>query len=304
MKRNAIITIIFAFISLSAFSQQLPLYSQYMFNPMLLNPAVTGSHDNIPIRLTARQQWVGIDNAPSTQAISGHMRLNNETMGVGAVIYADRFGPETKIGFQGNYSYILPMMNDDAHLAFGLSFQVFQYSMNYNNMVSIDHNDPALNYNIEKSWVPDSDFGIYFYSEEYYAGLSVNQLIETHLNIGGVEFNQNTLIRHYNFMGGYKFDLDNDFEIEPSCLVKGTFETPFQLDFNVKGIYKKNYWLAFSYRTSNDIIAMLGLKLDEFTFGLGYDYSVSALSAYQNGTFELMVGYNLNRKALSGSSRL
>lgn len=302
MKKIIIIAGLLIGLGTSAFSQQLPLYSQYMFNPVLLNPAVTGSHDNIPIRLTVRQQWVGIDKAPSTQAISGHMRLKNETMGVGGIIYADSFGPETKIGIQGNYSYILPVMDNDAHLAFGLSFQVFQYSMNYNNMVSIDDNDPALNYSIEKSWVPDSDFGLYFYSENYYAGLSVNQLIETSLKIGGAEIDRNTLVRHYNFMGGYKFKLENDFAIEPSCLVKGTFETPLQVDVNLKGIYQDNYWLAFSYRTSGDVIAMLGLKVEDFTFGFGYDYSVSALSSYQNGSFELMLGYDLNRNPENGKS--
>src|SRR6056297_368898 len=242
MKRLFLIGIL-AFIGIGAFSQQLPLYSQYMFNRMLINPAVTGSHDNIPIRLTARQQWVGIDNAPSTQIISAHYRLKNETMGVGGMIFADRFGPESRIGIQGNYAYILPVFNNESRLAFGLSFQVFQYQMDYNQLIAIDDDDPALMYNQENAWLPESDFGLYLYGDKYFAGISANQMIELPMKVGGHEVEMNTLVRHYHVMGGYRFELSNMFDLEPSVLGKGTFDTPYQVDVNLKAIYRDNYWL-------------------------------------------------------------
>ncbi|MGC9330683.1 MAG: PorP/SprF family type IX secretion system membrane protein [Bacteroidales bacterium] len=304
MKKILLLFYIIFGIAISAFSQQLPLYSQYMFNRLLINPAVTGSDDNIPIRLTARQQWVGIDKAPSTQMLSGHLRLNNETMGVGCVIFADRFGPESRIGIQGNYAYILPVFREKASLAFGLSFQVFQYQMDYTDFVFLDDTDPALNYSHENSWLPESDFGLYLYSENYFAGISANQMIELPLKIGGEQVEMNTLVRHYHLMGGYKFEINHEFDIEPSILVKGTEKTPIQLDVNVKGIYQDDYWLGFSYRTDGNIIAMLGLNFKDYVFGFAYDYSTSRLSNYQIGTFELMLGYDIPKRGPGSRSLL
>ena len=293
MKKIVLSIIAMLFLSIAGFSQQLPLYSQYMFNRLLLNPGVTGSAENIEIRVTARQQWVGIEKAPSTQIISGHLRLKNQTMGVGGVIFADRFGQESRIGVQGNYSYILPIFNRRAHLAFGLSFQVFQYQMDYSNFTSFDSDDPVLMFNKESAWIPESDFGLYLYGENYFAGISANQMIELPVNFGGESIEMNSLVRHYHLLGGYKFKISEDFDLEPSVLLKGTFKTPFQADINLKGIYQDDYWLAFSYRTSGDIITMLGLTYKDFVFGFAYDLVTSKLSNYQSGTFELMLGYNI-----------
>ncbi|MDA3820309.1 MAG: type IX secretion system membrane protein PorP/SprF [Candidatus Delongbacteria bacterium] len=294
MKKLSLLLIFTAFAGF-VFSQQLPLYSQYMFNRMLLNPAVTGNTEGIPISLTARQQWVGIERAPSTQVLSAHTLLNNGTMGVGGMIFADRFGTENRIGFQGNYSYILPVF-DDSKLSFGISFQLFQYQLDYTDMIAVDENDPAINeYSTETSWLPESDFGLYLYNEKYFAGLSANQMIELPVKIGGEEVELNRLARHYHLMGGYKFDLENDFEIEPSALVKGTFQTPFQFDINVRGIYMKDYWLGFSYRTDGNVVTMLGMRFQEFDFGLAVDFATSDIRSYQNGSYELFLRYTLQK---------
>lgn len=275
-----------------------------MFNRLLLNPAVTGSTEAVELRITARQQWVGIEKAPSTQIISGHLRLNNGTMGVGGVIFADRFGPESRIGFQGNYSYILPVFNESSSLAFGLSLQLFQYQMDYTSFTSLDADDPVLMFTKESSWLPESDFGLYLYGKKYFVGLSANQMIELPVKIGGESVEMNALLRHYHLFGGYKFVLNPEFSIEPSALIKGTFKTPFQADINVKGIYLDDYWVGFSYRSSGDVIAMLGLNFKDFVFGFAFDYATSRLSQFQSGTFELMLGYDIQLNQKTGRSRL
>jgi type IX secretion system PorP/SprF family membrane protein len=294
MKKLSLLFIL-AIMAVGVKAQQLPLYSQYMFNRMLINPAVTGTTDGIPISLTARQQWVGIDKAPSTQVLSAHTLLNNQTMGVGGMIYSDRFGTENRIGLQGNYSYMLPVF-EDSRLSFGLSFQVFQYQMDYRNMVALDDNDPAIStYTRESSWLPETDFGLYLFNENYFAGISANQMIELPVKIGGEEVELNRLARHYHLMGGYKFDLQGEFEIEPSALIKGTFDTPFQADINVRGIYMENYWLGLSYRTDGNIISMLGLQYEQIDFGLAVDFATSNIRSYQSGSFELFVRYTISK---------
>lgn len=303
MKKSLLILVLVAISSLS-FSQQLSLYSQYMFNKFLVNPAVTGSNDYIPIRLTARQQWAGIENAPSTQALSAHTLLGNKRMGVGGFVYADRFGPETKVGIQASYSYILPISGGKSKLAFGVAFRAFQYQLDYTQMTAIDAADPVLSGSKETSFVPDADFGVYWYSEKYFVGLSANQLIELPVEIADQTIDKNSMVRHYYLMGGYTFTLSDNFELEPSLLLKGTERSPGQVDINVRGIFKRNYWFGVSYRTSKDIVAMLGLKVDKFIFGFAYDYTTSDISSYQSGSFEIMLGYNLGEGKNKGSSLL
>ena len=285
-------------------AQQQPLYSQYMFNRFLLNPAITGNVDYIPLRLTARQQWVGIDNAPSTQAISGHTLLGNKSMGVGGYIFADRFGPETKIGLQGTYSYILELNSINSKLSFGLALKAFQYKLDYNQMTAIDEGDEVLYKNSETAFVPDADFGIYLQGERYFAGVSATQLIQLPIKIAEKEVDKNSMIRHYYLLGGYKFQLGEQFELEPSILAKGTEKTPFNLDVNLRGIYMQNYWLGASYRTSGEIIAMLGVKFNGFIFGYAFDYSTSEIKNFQSGSHEIMIGYNFGEGKNKGSSLL
>lgn len=286
------------------FAQQQPLYSQYMFNRFLLNPAITGNVDYIPLRLTARQQWVGINNAPSTQAISGHMLLGNKSMGVGGYIFADKFGPETKIGLQASYSYILELNSINSKLSFGLALKAFQYKLDYTQMTAIDEGDDVLYKNSETAFVPDADFGVYLQGERYFAGISATQLIELPIKIADKEVDKNSMIRHYYILGGYKFQLGEQFELEPSILAKGTETTPFNLDVNLRGIYMQNYWLGISYRTSGEVIAMLGVKYSGFIFGYSFDYSTSEIKNFQSGSHEIMIGYNFGEGKNKGSSLL
>jgi len=301
MKRLVFI-ILFLGVSFNLLAQQLPLYSQYMFNKLLINPAITGSENAIPIRLTARQQWVGVDNAPSTQTVSAHCRLKNETMGIGGIIFADRFGPESRIGIQANYAYILPIFNKSTQLAFGLSFQLFQYQMDYNQLITLEENDPAINFNKKNNWLPESDFGIYLYGENYYFGISANQMIELQMKIGGEYAEMNSLKRHYHILMGYQTQISQTLALEPSVLAKATESTPAQLDINLKAIYKKDYWAGISYRTSGDIVCLIGLTIEEFEFGFATDFATSSLSHYQSGSFELLLGYKIGQTQNLGHS--
>lgn len=291
MKKIILIIIGFSIFGVLS-AQQLPLYTQYMFNRMLINPGVTGSEENLPIQLAVRQQWVGFEDAPSTQTLSGHYCLQQYNMGVGGILFVDRFGPEQKIGIQLNYSYILKLA-DELKLAFGLSLQGFQYRLDYTKLNVIDETDPNIYTTQESKFVPESDFGVYLYHEDYFAGISANQMIGLPIKIGGEEIHMAKLVRHFNLLGGYKFDINPEFALEPSVLVKTSFKAPSQLDVNLKAIYQKNYWIGTSYRTSGDIIAMLGLRFKEFDFGMAADFATSDISAYQNGSYELVLTYRI-----------
>ena len=284
-------------------AQQLPLYSQYMMNAFLLNPGITGSVDYVPLRLTARQQWAGIKDAPSTQAISAHGLLNNQKMGVGGYIFNDKFGPISNTGIQASYAYHLPI-SGETKLGMGISFSAFQFKIDESNLHAIDNSDVALSWTTEKVFVPDANFGLYLYSDKYFVGISGAQLIQYKIKLDNELAGNNQMIRHYYLTGGYTFTLNDNFDIQPSVLIKGTEKTPFNVDINVKAFYKKNYWLGLSYRTSESIIALLGLKVNRYYIGYAFDYTMSTIKNYSSGSHEIMIGVNFGEGANRGSSLL
>ncbi len=304
MKKNVFIVSLFVLITYLSNAQQLPLYSQYMFNSFLLNPAIAGSVEYFPVRLTARQQWVGIDDAPSTQAISTHYLLNNQKMGIGGYLFNDKFGPVSETGLQACFAYHLPLTGIKSKLGMGLAFKAFQFKFDESKLITIDDNDPAVTHGTISKFVPDADFGLYLYNDKYFVGVSATQLIQFKIDVGNNTNDKNQNIRHYYITGGYNFTLSEEFTLEPSVLIKGTAETPWQVDINAKGFYKKMYWVGVSYRTSNDIIAMVGVKIKKFLVGYSFDYTFSDLNNYSSGSHEILIGFNIDEGKNKGSKLL
>ncbi len=302
MRRVIFLVLLAGLFSTSVKAQQVPLYSQYLLNGFLLNPGMAGCESYIPVRLTARQQWTGIDGAPSTQAISAHSPIMRQKMGVGGYIFNDKFGPISQTGVQLSYAYHL-QLNREMKLGLGLSFKAFQLSMNETDLIQIDQGDPSITGASESTFVPDADFGAYLYTKKFYVGLAATQLVQYKLKLGDVNVEStNQTIRHYYLNGGYKIDINNDFMVEPSVLLKGTERTPFQLDINAQVYYKKNYWLGFSYRTAQAAIVLVGFKVDKFYLGYSFDYTFSNLKNYSTGSHEILLGVNIGEGANKGNS--
>ena len=292
--KKIFLVLILHFFYLISFSQQQPLYSQYMLNDFLLNPAIAGTTDDSPIRMTIRQQWVGIKNAPSTQAISGHTSISRlENCGVGGLVYHDKFGPSSQTGINGTFAYHIQVASE-TNLSFGLSLSAFQYKIDEEGLNIINPNDPAITGKVETKWAPDANFGLYLYHSKYYFGLSSTQLIQYSLFKG--DFNDGKMVRHYYLTGGYKLQLGEDYELIPSILLKTTEQSPPQLDINAQILYMKTFWLALSYRNKDASVAMIGFKKDRFQFGYAFDYTLSNLSNYTHGSHEIMIGFDIAHK--------
>jgi type IX secretion system PorP/SprF family membrane protein len=304
MKKTAILSAVLILFSFAIKAQQLPLYSQYMMNGFLLNPAIAGSVDYFPVMITARQQWVGIKDAPSTQAISGHYLFNNQKLGLGGYLFNDKFGPISRTGIQACFAYHLPLTGIDSKLAFGLAFKAFQFKFDQAKLVTIQDDDPAINHGVISQFVPDADFGVYLYNKKYFVGLAATQLIQFNIDLGDSTLDKNQIIRHYYGTAGYKFAAGESIDIEPSLLFKMTASSPINVDINLKAYFKKNYWIGVSYRTDKDIIAMIGLKVSKFYIGYAFDYTMSNIKNYSNGSHEIMIGFNIKEGANKGSSLL
>ena len=306
MKR-IIITVILVTAGIFAVkSQQLPLYSQYMMNGFLLNPAIGGVDGLTSFNLTAREQWLGFENAPRTIAVSGQTRLlrnspirrgrsvrhrptqmsRSGNVGLGGYVFNDRNGIIDRTGIQGTYSYHIPM--DRNQLSFGVSLTAFQLKLDDRNMVLNSVDDPLLNNSRKALFVPDINMGVYYSNPSYYVGFSTAQLLQSALKFGSDGYQDFKMLRHYYLMGGYGFFLPNGVTIEPSLLIQATMESQVQVDINTRVYYRDDYWGGISYRTSGALVMMGGVKVDRFYFGYAFDYSMSSIRKHSFGSHEFM----------------
>jgi type IX secretion system PorP/SprF family membrane protein len=282
--------------------QQLPLYSQYLMNTYYINPAVAGSKEYAPIKLSVHKQWLGIKDSPSTQVLSGHMMLENDVVGLGGIIFNDDFGPTSHTGVMASYAYHF-YINRTNRISLGLSALGFQYKMDERFFTLTNPDDNAITYQVEKTFVPDASAGAYVYGEQYAAGVSVAHLFQSKLKINQ-NLEENIMVRHYFAFGSYRFEFDNTplIDIEPSILFKSIETVKPQLDLNVKFYYDYDYWAAFSVRPNDAFIAAIGLKINNYYFGYAYDFTFSDLSSYTIGSQEIVFGINVGEKVRGSRS--
>lgn len=311
-------------------AQQLPVYSQYMMNAFLINPAVAGHEGYTAINVTVREQWAGMKDAPSTYAISAQTRLLQNSyisrsasvrrrrrvmsrsgrVGYGGYVFTDMAGGFIRTGAQGTYSYHISFAA--SQLSFGVSVTGYQFRINEEKMKLLDPDDQLL-LNAEKSaLIPDANFGVYYSDEHIYAGLSAMQLFQSPIRLGADKDGPGfKMLRHYFAMAGYRFEISPNILIEPSFLFKTTEKFISQLDLNVKMYIQEDYWAGLSYRTGgsyslveesfngkgSSFIIMAGIRLDRFYIGYAFDYTFNAIGARTAGSHEIMAAVKFGDNA-------
>ena len=278
-------------------AQQLPMYSQYLTNDFILNPAIAGSKPYFPIQINSRTQWSGLGTiAPKTNTLSYHMPVAYDAIGIGAIVMQDETGPYSQIGVTFSFAYHIQLDEDDiTRLSLGLSGLVTQHTLNQDDLTF--HNpDPEFQGTYSKM-VPDASFGAYLYSKNFSLSASAHQLFESTFKESVQDiFGDNSQVRHYFAHASYRIDIHSDLAIEPSLLVKSTEVSPTQLDVNATVIIDNNYWAGLSLRSSESLVVLAGLNMGSLFLSYSYDYGISSLSSVASGSHEISLGFNINDK--------
>ncbi|MFH2094921.1 MAG: type IX secretion system membrane protein PorP/SprF [Bacteroidota bacterium] len=298
MNRKINIILIGVLMSIVSQAQQIPTLNNYLINKFAFNPAVAGSDDFSPVRLHIKSQWMGFDKgAPKTQWLSGHTKIDQ--YGLGGCIFNDQYGSFRRIGINIAYSYIVDV-GTDMKLAIGLAPNVFQFSIDQGNYVYFDDNDDVISGAKESSLIIDASAGLYFYAENYYAGISGLQLLQPKF-ISGNSNEKNYLIRNYIFIGGYRFNISGDITLEPGILIKYN-EADMYIHPVVKGIYDDKYWFGLGYKESGALTISLGGKIQQYYIGYSFEYTMSEIANYSSGTHEIVLGIDLPGMHINSSA--
>ncbi|MFZ3565246.1 type IX secretion system membrane protein PorP/SprF [Tenacibaculum finnmarkense] len=286
--------------------QQLPQFTQYMYNTISINPAYTGSREALSLVGLHRSQWVGLGRGPETQTLSIHAPLRNEKVGVGLSFISDKLGYEKFTYLYGDVSYTVNL-SYDVKLAFGLKLGFTQYNLD-DELRSSEVSDPGIS-GIQNRWEPNIGSGLFLHTEKWYVGLSAPRLLNINhndLTVNGVDYGVVDRTSYY-LTGGYVFELNSTVKFKPAGLIKATNGAPLSYDITANFLFNDKFWLGGSYRI-NEYTGALGALVDfqiskKFRIGYAYEYPLSDINQFSNGTHEALLMYELNNSKRVRSPR-
>ncbi|MCE9537774.1 MAG: type IX secretion system membrane protein PorP/SprF [Bacteroidetes bacterium] len=277
----------------SLYAQQLPHYSNYMLNNFVMNPAVAGTNPYFEGLSNNRYQWIGITDAPRTYILSVNGPTKSLNVGLGGLLFTDIVGPTRRTGFYLSYAYHIKVA-EKVKLSFGLSGGILQFMVDASKITLKNPIDQVISTGLQSVIAPDFGVGIYAYStdKKWYAGASMPQILQNRINFyETASTSLSKLATHFYITGGYKYQLNENFTIEPSALIKFVKPAPVQFDLGVRAIYREKIWLGAAYRNLDAVSAMVGYTMQEnLTFAYSYDFTTSNIRKYSTGTHEFMIG--------------
>ena len=310
-------------------AQQLPQYTQYVFNNFLINPAVAGIENYTDAKLGYRSQWTGLNGAPVTSFLSINAPLGTDFTqgdatafpgggesnpssrlytqyyqasaphhGIGFTLVNDKTGPITTTNIAATYAYhigLAPQLN----MSVGLSAGMNHTNLNTSEILLATPIDPAIANGNNSQWKPNLAAGVWLYSAEFYAGISVQQLLKQDLYFSTTTtaVNVSKTVPHLFITAGTKLYVSDDVTLLPSVLIKEIQPVPLTYDLNLKASFQDKLWLGGSYRHNDSFSLLAGFNLSSFiNVGYSYDFTTSALNTVSNGSHEIVIGLLLNNR--------
>lgn len=321
MKLKYILMVVLGgFFAQHARSQEgLPIYTDYLTdNYYLIHPSMAGAANCSKVRLTARQQWFGHEDAPKLLTLSINGRIGETASGVGGILFTDKNGYHSQTGAYATYAHHLMFSRSETDLnmlSFGLSAGFIQYKLDETSFL-FDGPDPIIDGIVQNETHFNLDFGFSYHFLNFYAHATVKNMLKN----SGVnkDINITSNLRRYLISTGYVFGkYGSEWSYEPSVMFQyrdGTKEASIDLNAKVyKNVEFGKIWGGLSYRNSFDgaeytqtgsinsqrlqqITPILGVNYKEFMFAYNYTYQSNSVVFANGGFHQLTLGYNFNCK--------
>ncbi|MFZ4105572.1 PorP/SprF family type IX secretion system membrane protein [Flavobacterium sp.] len=277
-------------VGLVSYSQQDAQYTQYMYNTINVNPAYAGSRGVMSVFGLHRTQWVGLDGAPVTNAISINTPIKNTNLGVGFSLVNDRIGPIDENNISADLSYTI-ITSETYKLSFGVkgSGDLFSFDPTKLNIYNPDNSLQSYS----NKFSPNIGAGAYFHSDNSYFGLSIPSFFETK------RYSDNDYAiykekMNFYLIGGHVFDLSSNIKFKPAFLGKMVQGAPLQLDVSANFLFNDKFVLGAAWRWSSAGSLMAGFQVNDGLYiGYGYDLDTTKLAHYNSGSHEIFLRFEL-----------
>ena len=274
-------------------AQQRPLYSQYQFNGMLINPGYAGYQKQLNTTIQHRDQWVNFDGAPNIQSVSIHAGLPDRKIGVGGLVYRDEIGIHEDFAFYGFYTYQInfPVGTLSLGLQGGFNYRTDRYSL----LNEADPGDPLTAADQVRFFKPNFGTGAYFYNERFFAGVSVPYLLATPVFELSEVLSEVRDARNYYLMGGVILDIADNIRYRPTALVRVQDGSPLGLDINNTLIFHDKVFCGIGWRSQDAVFAVFEVQMNQnFRFVYSFDFLTSDIRNYAAGSHEFMLSYRMD----------
>lgn len=306
MKRTTIKYLTFAGLLLTsvlAHAQQDPQFTHYMYNMNVINPAyATDNEGVINVGGLYRTQWVGAVGAPKTATVFVHSPIAKRVE-LGLSFINDNIGDVVKENnVYLDVAYVIPV-SDRHKISFGVKGGATFFNTDFGGFKYTDEqSDPAFANNLNRTF-PNVGAGTYFFTDHYYLGFSVPNLLTTkHIErSNGIQTTGVEAI-HYFFTGGYVFDLSASLKFKPAFMAKTVSGAPMAFDVTTNFLINEKLELGAGYRFDDSVSGLAAFNITpNLRIGYSYDYTLSNLGNYNSGTHEIFLLFDLDRNNMSGS---
>lgn len=295
MKKRVLLAVL-ALVSLTANAQQDSQYTQYMYNTNTINPAYAGSRGALSIYGMHREQWVGLNGAPKTNAFSINTPLKDSKVGLGVSFVNDEIGVMKENTISVDVSYTIDLDGIDNKLSFGIKGSANLLSVNYSELNLYNPNDYKLTGDISNQFSPNIGAGVYYHNTKGYLGLSVPNFLQADRYDDNIYATVQQRM-HFNLIGGYVFDLNPDLKFKPAFLLKAVSGAPLQADVTANFLISNKLTLGAAYRFDAAWSALAGFQItDGLMIGYSYDGDTTKLANYNSGSHEIFLRFELFNK--------
>lgn len=294
-KFKYIAAVICAFAASSTWAQQDALFTQYMTNPISINPAIAGVRNVSNVSTVFRKQWVSIDGAPTTINLSYDGTFNEDNVGLAANLLHDRIGPVVQTGLYVHYAYHLRFdENRKRNLSLGLLAGANYHTFDLTTL-DIYEPDDDINYtDVYHKLMPNFGVGAFYYSDAFFAGVSIPKLLRNkYSNESNNLSDENREERHVFGMVGGVIAVVEDIKFKPSVIGRVVNGAPYSLDLNATFMFVDQIWLGATYRVKSSWGFLARWQVNEnIHIGYSFDLSNNRLRHYNNGTHEIFLSYD------------
>ncbi len=303
--RTRILLLLGLFVGMASVqAQHSAQFTQFTFNKLNFNPSLVGTYDALTFTGMYRHQWFGVEGAPRTGMVNIIAPLSQHNAVLGMAMSYDLIGVTQTGQATASYAYILHMAGG-LQLLGGLSGTLEYGRINWDLADPADVGDPLVGTGLENVWKPNFGAGLTLNNKAWYIGISVPRFLKNHLYRDNTNSEIKTGdIREVFGMAGFDIGLAPQCRVRPGVLLSYNPSAPMDIAFDLSVLLMNQLILGVAYRLDDAISGVVQYRISpQWKLGVGYDFTVSALNQYSNGTAEIMLEYSLD-KASEGTRHI
>lgn len=296
--KKLIIILVVSLSSIKFYGQYFPVFSQYVVNGLVVNPAYTGSREVLSINFMYRNQMTGIKGAPVYQTFTAHAPLKNPNLGLGFLFFNEKTGPSHNTHAFATYAYRVQM--GESKLSLGLQTGIIYKEFNWGHVYLNDIDDLAFKTNADSYILPNIGAGVYFSNKTFFSGLSIPYFLSFKENSSREKYTIYHEFKNYNllFTAGYLLYLSNDLKLKPTTLIKYFLEDDEQIDFNLTAIMMNNKLsVGAAYRLQEAVAGLCEVQLNpQFRLSYTFEYAGRNSGYFNYTSHEIGLRYEFSYK--------